>query len=271
MIVTLWGTRGTFPVPGAATVRHGGDTSCLSVEWDKSVLVIDAGTGVRPLGQDLAGRDVDVSVLLTHIHGDHVLGLPFFRPLWEKDRTVVIFDADTDEGPWSPLALLDGRHFPVRAAALPAYARRIAGNPIPHLAGQGLGLARQRCNHQGVTYGYRIGEPGRDFVFMPDNELASTSPERIPFDDFVQFAEGASVLAHDAQFTEQELPRRAGWGHSCIEDACALADAAGVGQLVLVHHDPWRSDDQLDALVEAARSRTRVPVVAGRDGMRFEF
>ncbi|MEZ4425050.1 MAG: MBL fold metallo-hydrolase [Gemmatimonadota bacterium] len=271
MIVTLWGTRGTFPVPGAETLRHGGDTSCLSVEWGRNVLVVDVGTGARRLGAELKGRDVDLSILLTHIHGDHVLGLPFFAPLWERDRTIVIFDADTEEGPWSPLALLDGRHFPVRAAALPAYARRIAGDPMPHLNGLGLPIRRQRCNHPGRTYGYRIGVPGRDVVFMPDNELGSSAEGHIPFEAFVRFANGAAVLAHDAQFTADEIHRRGGWGHSSIEQAVALAEAAGVGKLVLVHHDPWRTDDQLDALTAAAAQRTRIPVEAGRDGMRLEL
>jgi ribonuclease BN (tRNA processing enzyme) len=274
MLVTFWGTRGTIAVPGPDTVRYGGDTSCVSVESDGRVLVLDAGSGVRALGNHLARTDHEIFVLVTHLHADHVMGFPHFAPLWQAGRTIHVVDADTDDGPWSPLETLDGKHFPVGATQLPADLRRVEADGLSFLRDRGFPIERMRVNHPGRTFGFRLESNGGAFVYIPDNELQQQTTESVPHEAFVQFCEGARVLAHDAQFVGAELDDRGGWGHSTVEAACRLAGDAGVQHLLLFHHDPGRTDDQMDALVALAReevSGTDVVADAAMDGMSVRF
>ncbi len=243
----------------------------MSVAHADHHVIVDAGTGIRACGDHLEGGNDNVYVMFTHLHADHVMGLPFFSPIWEEGREILMFDVETEGVPWSALSLFDGRHFPVRAAALPAFCRRIAGNPLNYLESCGFDIQRIRANHQGVTWGYRFKGSTGDLVLMPDNELDADDPDARPFQAFVDFADGAKVLAHDAQFTAEELARCKGWGHSSIERVCALAEAAQVERLILLHHDPRRTDDQIDALVAAAQSHCSVPIEAGRDGLVVEI
>ena len=172
MRVTFWGVRGSTPAPGAAFARYGGHTTCVSVVVGDRVLVLDAGTGIRPLGRSLVGLDEELFVLLTHLHADHVIGFPFFAPLYEEDRLVHLLDhREEDEGSWSPLALFDGVHYPLHPGDLPCAVRRVGGDPVAYLAEHGIELARQEVNHPGGAFGYRVTHEGRSFVFIPDNEL----------------------------------------------------------------------------------------------------
>jgi len=253
--VTLWGTRGTFPVPGPETVRYGGDTSCISVEAGDRVLVIDAGTGIRRLGDHLRGDGRDVYLLLTHLHADHVMGFPYFLPLYEKDRRVFVFGYPWNDHPWYPFELLDGVHFPVRVDSLPCRWMRVSHDPVPFLAREGFELSAIAVNHPGGATGYRIRGADRDLVFIPDNEIHPVGEETIGFDALADFCRGADYLAHDAQFTEAQMGSRCGWGHSTPERAADLATAAEVSNLLLIHHDPERSDDALDALAAGAAAR----------------
>jgi ribonuclease BN (tRNA processing enzyme) len=274
MLVTFWGTRGTIAVPGPDTIRYGGDTSCVSVESEGKVLVIDAGSGVRALGEHLAGTQHEIFVMVTHLHTDHVMGFPHFAPLWEAGRTVHVLDADTDQGPWSPLATLDGRHFPVQADQVPADLRRVEGDGLGFLRTHGFAVERMRVNHPGATFGFRVEADEGAFVFIPDNELEQQSPGSIPYDEFVAFCRGARILSHDAQFLANELNDRGGWGHSSVEAACRLARDAAVDHLLLFHHDPARTDPQMDALVALARDEltaTDIVADAAMDRMSLRF
>ncbi len=264
MRLTLWGTRGTFPVPGPETVRYGGDTSCLSVESEERVLVIDAGTGIRRLGDHLRGDGRDIYLVLTHLHADHVMGFPYFLPLYEEDRRVHVFGHPLHGGHWSPFELMDGIHFPLRAEALPCRWLLVARDPIGFLAKEGFELERTPLNHPGGAFGYRIEGPEKSFVYIPDNEIRPETDEAISFEGLAAFCDRADILAHDAQFTEAEMAHRRGWGHSTPEGACELATAAGVKRLLLIHHDPERSDDALDALA------THCAATAGGAGVSCE-
>ncbi len=253
MQVTTWGTRGTFPVPGPATVRYGGDTTCLSVEFEDRVLVVDTGTGIRALGAALENDGRDVVVLFTHIHADHVMGFPFFKPLYEKGRTVSVIDHQLGECEWSATALLDGVHFPLTPAQVPCDLRRISKDPLEFLDDFGLKVRRILLNHPGGAYGYRFEGPEKSFVFIPDNEIFARKEPTLSFDRLVEFCAGADVLVHDAQFRESEYESFCGWGHSTPKQACELAIAAEVGLFMPTHHDPYRTDDQLDEVLADAR------------------
>ncbi|MFQ5571769.1 MAG: MBL fold metallo-hydrolase [Rhodothermales bacterium] len=254
MIVTCWGVRGTIPTPGEHTVRYGGNTTCVSVEMNGSVLILDAGTGIRELGTTLLDRDQDIYLLLTHLHTDHILGFPYFMPLYDTSRCIHLLDYPKDGEGWSPLNMFDSVHFPLQPEHIPCTYHRVRGDGITYLRNQGFEISALLMNHPGGAFGYRLEQGEHSFVFIPDNELDAAEPTTT-FEEFASFCRGADVLCHDAQYLDAELATRHGWGHSCVSRVCDLAVAAGVKHLVLFHHDPERTDDALDALqIDAART-----------------
>lgn len=254
MTVTYWGVRGSYPSPGAHTLRYGGHTTCVSVETDEAVLVLDVGTGAEALGAAiLAAPAKPILVLFTHAHVDHLLGLPFFAPLYARDRTVHLFDLDLDGHAWSPLSIFGTRLVSPALTDLSCAPRRVApADAGSVLRAHGFEVHRLRVNHPGGAYAYRIAHGGSSLVFAPDSELDPPRPST-PAHEIAAFCDGADVLIHDAQYVDADLPFKHGWGHSLVHQACALADAAGVGRLVLFHHDPHRSDDAIDALQAESR------------------
>ena len=254
MQITCWGVRGSIPAPAPANQRYGGNTSCVSVETDDRILIIDAGTGIRPLGHDLLETDKPIYIALTHVHSDHVEGFPFFKPLYEEGRTIHVLDHVYEDTQWSLLERLDGFHFPLTPNAIPATVHRVEGDGVAYLNDQGFPLTRRPINHPGGAYGYRIALNGRTVVHIPDNEIDPPGPAEASFEALVDFCAGADVLVHDAQYLWDDVPEKSGWGHSILRDACRLAREAEVGHLVLFHHDPERCDDALDAMQEQAQN-----------------
>jgi phosphoribosyl 1,2-cyclic phosphodiesterase len=260
MQVRIWGCRGSVAAPGADTVRYGGNTSCVEVRLESGhVLVLDAGTGMRALGVDLQ-RDLpsELHILLTHLHLDHLQGLGFFRPLFTPGLDIHIW------GPPSPVQSLADRIgiylspplFPVQLEDVPA---NLTFHDAPELeVTLGSGTIRSGLvQHQGPTVGYRIEEDGRALVYMPDHEpslgggLRTVPPEWMSGHDLAQRAD---VLLHDAQYRDHEYPNHIGWGHSGIGDTVVFANKAEVDRVVLFHHDPYHTDDELDELLVEART-----------------
>jgi phosphoribosyl 1,2-cyclic phosphodiesterase len=259
--VKVWGCRGSLAVPGADTVRYGGNTSCVEVRGDGGeVLVLDAGTGMRPLGLQLAEEGVrTIHVLLSHLHLDHLQGLGFFRPLFESGADIHLW------GPPSPVQSLAERIatylspplFPVRLADIPA---TVTFHDAPEELVQigGLQVRAALVTHQGPTVGYRIEADGRSVVYLPDHEpslgmdLALQPTEWLSGYDL---AHAADVLLHDAQYGDDEYPGHVGWGHSAVGHVVAFARKAAVDHLVLFHHDPAHTDAEMEALVVDARQR----------------
>ncbi len=272
MIVRYWGTRGTIPVPGAGTVRYGGDTSCVSIETGEAVLVLDAGTGIRALGDALRDDPREIYVLLTHIHADHVQGFPYFWPLWEEGRRIHLLVHEWEGRVWSPLSLLDGTHFPVLPDRLPSDIQVISSDPMAFLRDRGWEISRLAVNHPGGAYGYRVDSPDGAVVHIPDNEIVDGNGALET--ELVTFCRGARLLSHDAQWLSEELCNKAGWGHSTVEDTCGLGRHAEVRQLLLFHHDPWRDDQALDGALARARHTLEdspVAVDLARDGMQVRL
>lgn len=247
MTITFWGVRGSVSCPGPTTLRYGGNTACLSIETADRVLVIDAGTGIRGLGQQLRSTDKAIYVLLTHLHRDHLSGFPFFAPLYQANRPIHLLPYQDEAHNFSLLDLFDGVHFPLQADQLPATCEVVTQDALAYLRTQGFHLTALRMNHPGGAYGYRLDHEGQSFVFMPDNEL-SPPTEATPHEAFVAFCEGATYLCHDAQFVAADFPTKWGWGHSEVRQACRLAQESRVAHLILYHHDPQRTDDALDAI-----------------------
>lgn len=252
MKIRFWGVRGSTPVPGPQTVRYGGNTTCVSVRVGENVIVLDAGTGIRPLGNVLVGTAASITLMFTHLHTDHIAGFPFFAPLFEPDRRINLVAYNGGADTWSPLALMDGLHFPLSPAEVPASCNTLHTSAEEALEEQGVELSRLLVNHPGGAWGYRLQHDGRSFVFIPDNELTDPSPTT-DMETIAAFCRGADVLCHDAQYVASERDARRGWGHSVVEDVCALARMAEVKHLMLFHHDPSRTDADLDHIQTRAR------------------
>jgi phosphoribosyl 1,2-cyclic phosphodiesterase len=278
--LTIWGCRGSVATPGAETVDHGGNTSCVEVSLAAgTVVVLDAGTGIRALGHDLAARGVErIHLLLTHLHLDHVEGLRFFAPLWDDRVNIDIW------GPPSTTLSLRDRVvrafspplFPIDLRGLPA---RVTFRDVPRRPWtlDGATLSAALVAHPGPTVGYRLEAAGSRVAYLPDHEPALVGAIRERPRDWISGAsisEGADLLLHDAQYFDAEYDERIGWGHSSVTDAVAYAGAVGARRLVLFHHDPDHSDDALDRLEARARSLSgaaEAPPTLAREGMVVEL
>jgi phosphoribosyl 1,2-cyclic phosphodiesterase len=260
MRLRVWGCRGSVPTPGAKTVRYGGNTSCVEVALDDgTVLVLDAGTGIRCLGEDLLNRGaLRLNLLLTHLHLDHLEGLRFFPPLWDERVTLDIW------GPPSPVSSLRERIarsfspplFPIDLREVPA---RVAFHDVPSHSWTigGASLAAGLVVHPGPTVGFRIETARSSFAYLPDHEPALAGAIVGKPREWISgaaIAEGVDVLLHDAQYFEDEYEQRIGWGHSSVADAVAFSRAVGAERLFLFHHEPLHTDGSLDRLEAHARS-----------------
>jgi len=275
--VTLWGTRGSLAAPGADTARYGGNTACVEVRGPAgSVLVLDAGTGIRPLGNALQGRVARIHLLLSHLHMDHIQGLGFFNPLHDPDVEVHIW------GPGSTTLDLKTRLnrylspplFPVHLRDLP----RLTVHEVPpaSFAIEEFRITARLVCHPGPTVGYRLECADGVVAYLSDHEPAlgaRTFPQAADWTSGFEIARDADLLIHDAQYTDEEYARRVGWGHSRIADALRFATLARVRKLVTFHHDPEHSDADIERLTESALARQQppFPVVAGAEGTTFEL
>ncbi|HEY7206687.1 MAG TPA: MBL fold metallo-hydrolase [Gaiellaceae bacterium] len=279
MRLTIWGCRGSIPTPGPETVEHGGNTSCVEVSLpDGTLLVLDAGTGIRTLGHELAARRTKhVHLLLTHLHLDHIEGLRFFAPLWQEQVSVDIW------GPPSTTKPLRDRIarsfspplFPIDLRDLPP---RVAFHDVPRQPWRigGATLTAALVAHPGPTVGYRIEAEGASVAYLPDHEPALVGAIRDRSRDWISgasIAQHADLLVHDAQYFAEEYGDRVGWGHSSVDDAAAYSSAVSAKRLVLFHHDPDHSDEALERLEARARAllgpNGAEPTLA-REGMVLE-
>ena len=275
MELTIWGCRGSVPTPGPATVRDGGNTSCVALRPDEdTLLILDAGTGIRELGRQLNGLPKDVHILLTHLHLDHIEGLRFFAPIWRAETSLTIW------GPPSPVRTLRDRIrvllspplFPIHLGDVPS---RLTFRDAP--TEMELGAARirsQRVQHPGPTVGYRVEVNGRALAYIPDHEPALGLDLDTVGADWVsgiELARDADWLFHDAQYFEEEYPRLVGWGHSSVAHAVRVAQHADAKRLLLFHHDPAHGDDELERLEGRGRELAGDGLEVGlaREGMEL--
>ena len=293
-LVRFWGVRGSIPVPGPATVRYGGNTACVEVRAAGRIVILDAGTGLRPLGESLVeefgARPMDLSLLITHAHWDHVQGFPFFKPAYQPSCRLRVLGFDTTgEGLPSVFARqMETPYFPISLHHLAARVEFEERESMEFKLGP-IQVQSAFVNHPGVCVGFRLTADGVSVAFVPDHEpffrtclhaaaakgpAAATTAEFAAREDdrIVDFLRGVDVLILDAQFNSKDYPARVGWGHSSVDDAVALALRAGARRLFLFHHNPLHTDADMDALELHARklvaqSGSTLEVTAAREGM----
>jgi phosphoribosyl 1,2-cyclic phosphodiesterase len=281
MNVRFWGTRGSIAAPGKDTVVYGGNTCCVQITLESGrMIVIDAGTGIRLLGDHLVaqGGRVDILLLMTHIHWDHVQGFPFFDPIFSPATRITIdgFPA----GLTGLRAIFDNKmgdgFFPVSFDELKAHIEYVGALTRGPLTVGDTRIDTIPLNHPQGALGYRFQQGDKKLVFITDNELSAEGPSVQKFDDYVAFCRDADVLIHDAQFTPEEIDQHRGWGHSDCTTALDLALKAHTKKLLLFHHAPDRKDNDISAIISRCRriageKGEDITVDAAKEGSEFRL
>jgi phosphoribosyl 1,2-cyclic phosphodiesterase len=244
-------------VSGPEYDRYGGDTTCLEVRGAGEPLIIDAGTGIRRAGERLHAERVErIHLLFTHAHWDHVLGFPFFRPLYARGVRIDVYGCLEAQASIREMLgrTMSAPGFPVDLTDVGA--ELVFHDPCrPRFDAGGLAVSAIALNHPNGGVGYGIEEGGRRLVFLTDNELGHAHPGGRSAAEYARFAAGADLLLHDGEFTREEYRHTRGWGHSTWEEALGLALEAGVARFGFCHHNNARDDDAEDGIVALARAR----------------
>ncbi len=297
MKIRFWGVRGSIPCPGPATVEYGGNTACIELRFGDSdrLLIIDAGSGIRSLGNymmqhDLPKGPIETSIFLTHTHWDHIMGFPFFTPIYIPNTKLKIYGPVSYENEGLDQIVgsqLSYRYFPIKHSELSA---EITYFPLKESSidlGDGITVTTKYLNHPILCLGYKFEHEGKVFCTAYDTEpyrnFFPTDPEDPGYDEeaaedgdiaakeenekLLRFMEGADIVVHDTQYTYEEyLDSKLGWGHTPFEFAINSCHKAGVKKLMLFHHDPMRTDKQIISLEEHYREK-----LAGKTSMEIEM
>jgi phosphoribosyl 1,2-cyclic phosphodiesterase len=284
MKIKIWGCRGSIPTPGPATLRYGGNTTCVEIRTSRGQLIIvDAGSGVRNLGWVLSQEKevTPIRFFFTHSHWDHLVGFPFFQPAYSENSHITFCSGPHAQDSVRTYLIhqMQAPFFPVDFNLLRAKfdfrCERPNMEPGPCRL-DGLEVLPVSLSHPNGGYGYKFIEQGKAFVFLTDNELSFEHEGGLSWEEYVDFCRGVDLLFHDAQFTGEEYKLTRGWGHSSFADATDLAIEAGVKRLGLIHHDPNRTDDDLDRQGAFCEERIRlagsaVECLAIAEGMVIEL
>jgi len=269
--------RGSIPTPGPATVRYGGNTSSVEVRIGGEIILLDAGTGLRALGRSLLAefkeQPLNLTILLTHTHWDHIHGLPFFGPIYEPGCRLRILGCEgTRKGLINALTgQMESTYFPVPFNKLPSNIEIEELKDFNFDIGP-VCVRAMRANHPGLCVGYRLLTSDSLIAFFPDNEPRTGGNDR----EMIDFIGDADLLILDSQYDSKEYQRHRGWGHGCVDDSVMLALQSRVKQLSLFHHDPDHNDKRIDGLVRHARQlvakrRATLQVDAAREGMTIKL
>lgn len=269
--VKFWGVRGSIACPSADHIKYGGNTSCLEVKVGDHRLVLDAGTGIRGLGQTFLKDDVSqIHILLTHTHWDHINGFPFFVPAYDPRRSVHIMAGHLHggEGIQNVLAAqMDNPMFPVPLSAMQAKMRFEdfeAGSSFNIY--DDVHVRTAPLNHPNGATGYRIEHGGYSICYVTDTEHVPGKLDQ----NILGLIEGADLVIYDSTYTEQEFPSKIGWGHSTWNEGVKLCREAGAKSMAIFHHDPEHDDDFMAALGEEAKKEWEGTFVA-REGMELVY
>jgi len=273
--VRFWGVRGSIACSGPRTTRYGGNTSSLEVRCDERLLMFDAGTGLRYLGNTLAGNGpaaspIDADLFLTHTHFDHVCGLPFFRPFFQPNNRFRLWAGHLAEGMTLRRVLgefMMAPLFPVPPQVFRARMEYKEFKPGETLApGPGIQLRTATLNHPDGATGYRIDFGGRSVCYLTDTEHVPGAPDR----NILALIKDADLVIYDSMYTDSEYGTYVGWGHSTWQEGVRLCRAAGAKRLAVFHHDPEHDDDMLDGVARELEKEMPGSFVA-KDGLVVEL
>jgi len=258
MEIICWGSRGSIPVSGKEYLKYGGDTTCIEIRTkSKDIIVVDAGTGIRRLGNKLVKEELGcLHFLFTHAHWDHLMGFPFFKPLY-RDNTRILMHKCPFHSKFVETILskvMTPPNFPVRYSDLKAKIDYEDACPDVFEIGS-VSIVPIQISHPNNGGGYKFIEDGKSFVFLTDNELGFIHPGGRPFKEYVAFSSGADLLIHDAEYTPYEYKQYKEWGHSTYTEVIDLAISSGVKKLGLFHLNQERTDRQMDKIVEDCQKR----------------
>ncbi|HAY20982.1 MBL fold metallo-hydrolase [Desulfobacca acetoxidans] len=256
MLIRCYGARGSIPVSGPEYIRYGGDTTCLEIRsQDGDIIIVDAGSGIRRLGKNLmAAERFDYTLFMTHSHWDHILGFPFFKPIYDPRTRITILGCNRTQGDIKNLlaAAMRTPFFPVPFSALEAEINYNDECVWSHHIGP-LEVFPISLSHPNGGLGYKFVEAGKTFVFLTDNELGYQHRGGLHPREYTEFAFNADLLIHDAEYTPEEYQQTRRWGHSTYLEALDLAMQARVKRFGLFHHNQDRTDSGIDNLLEHCR------------------
>jgi phosphoribosyl 1,2-cyclic phosphodiesterase/CheY-like chemotaxis protein len=278
--VKFWGTRGSIATPGMRTARYGGNTSCTEVRCGDAILILDAGTGLRELGsallEEFRQRPIAAHIFIGHTHWDHIQGFPFFVPAYVPGNNFTIYSS---RGAGKPLervfrGQMDGDYFPVRMSDMMAHMKFVELQE-PVTIGE-ITVRHEYLNHPGMAVGFRIEAFGKSVVYVSDHECFSRlyGAEAGEREDarIREFCRDADLLIHEAQYTDEEYPKKKGWGHSTFSDAVNTAVQARARRLAIFHHDPAHDDGFMDSVIEQCRKDAgQVDCFAAKEGESLEI
>jgi phosphoribosyl 1,2-cyclic phosphodiesterase len=302
--VRFWGDRGSIPCPGPDTIVYGGNTSCIEIRADEKLVIVDLGTGIKPLGDWLVAHDlkqrgkIDADIFITHTHWDHIMGFPMFTPIFLsatslRIRGPVSYEDDTLESIIG--TQLSYRYWPVRLSELTAHIEYDQIREATLDLGDGLIVKTKYLNHPILCLGYRFEYQGKSIVTAYDTEpfrnVFPTNPNDPSYDEYaahegeeaakeenekvLQFFQDADILIHDCQYTQKEYEAsKLGWGHSSYEHAIDAANKTQVKKLVMFHHDPNSTDEQLKELETKyqtlIKDKSSLEIIMAREGLTLE-
>ena len=263
--ITFWGVRGSMAAAGPKTAKYGGNTACVEISCGNTTIICDAGTGIRPLGHELIkrskGKKIEAAILLSHLHLDHVIGLPFFKPIYQKGNRFVIMNPGRSASRLKAdlKKLIGAPYFPVNILDVPASIQFKEFKMKPVRIGP-VTIETFKCNHPDNSFAFKFRFPnGKTLVHISDNEPSNDRHKAL-----VRWISRADILIHDAQYTPSQYENKIGWGHSPYIYPVRLAMEAGVKGLVFFHYDPSATDEELD-LISAKVEKSGI--VLAREGM----
>ncbi len=257
MFIKCWGSRGSIPVSGKDYLKYGGNTTCIEIRAKSDdIIIIDAGTGIRELGNKLMEeKNSTYNIIFTHAHWDHVMGFPFFKPLYSKKTSLRMYQCPFHSKFVETILpkILSPPNFPIKYSDLKAKIFYEEVNQAKWEIGS-ITIIPINLSHPNGGSGYKFVEDNKSFVFLTDNELGFVHPNGLTYKDYIKFSAGADLLIHDAEYTPEEYINHIGWGHSVYTQVLDLAFESGVKKLGLFHLNPERTDKKMDQIVKTCQT-----------------